>query len=238
MEKCHHGNAVYLSVPINALIEGFYEEKTTIADVKKHGDFGLGTFNHLDGEMLLLDGMAYQIKANGEVAIVPESECTPFACVTHFRPETWDEIERNEAHESIFSLLDKILPSPNMLYAIRIDGTFEYVKTRSVPRTDNYLPLVEAVKSQIFFEFFNVEGSLGGFFTPSFMASLNAPGYHLHMLTNDCRHGGHLVECRFTSARIGIQHVPKLEVDLPFTLDYLTADFTRDSQKDLDKTER
>ena len=238
MKKCPSENAVYLSVPINALIEGLYEERTTIADIKKHGDFGLGTFNHLDGEMLLFDGIAYQIKADGKVEIVAESECTPFACVTHFRPETWDEIEEKDSPEDIFSLLDRIIPSPNMLYAIRIDGLFKYVKTRSVPKTEDHLPLVEAVKKQHIFEFFDVEGSIGGFFTPSFMASLNAPGYHLHMLTKDCGHGGHLMECRIANVRIGIQHVPRLEVDLPFTLDYLTADFTRDTKKDLDKAER
>jgi acetolactate decarboxylase len=238
MEKSWPGNAVYLSVPINALIEGFYEEKTTIADILTHGDFGLGTFNHLDGEMLLFDGIAYQIKADGNVVIVPDTEPTPFACVTHFRADTWDEIELSNSRESIFELLDSLVPSPNMLYALRIDGVFEYVKTRSVPKTENYLPLVEAVKNQVIFEFFNVAGSLGGFYTPDFMGSLHAPGYHLHMLTEDRLHGGHLMECRIAKARVGIQHVPKLEVDLPFTLDYLTADFTRDTKKDLDKAEK
>jgi acetolactate decarboxylase len=125
-----------------------------------------------------------------------------------------------------------------MLYALRIDGVFEYVKTRAVPKTDNYLPLVEAAKNQVVFEFSHVEGSLAGFFTPAFMPSLNAPGYHLHMLTSDRRHGGHLMACRLIRARIGIQHIPKLEVGLPVTLDYLTADFNRDTKKDLDKAER
>ncbi|MDQ5986338.1 MAG: Alpha-acetolactate decarboxylase [Syntrophus sp. SKADARSKE-3] len=231
-------NSVYLSVPINAIVEGFYVEQTTIGDIKTHGDFGLGTFNYLDGEMILLDGSAYQITANGEVKTVPDEEQTPFACVTYFHPDTWDDISERIPAADVFDLLNTLIPSPNMLYALRIDGIFEYVKTRAVPKTDNYLPLVEAAKNQVVFEFFHVEGSLAGFFTPAFMASMNAPGYHLHMLTADRRHGGHLMECRIGRAKIGIQHVPKLEVGLPVTLDYLTADFNRDTKKDLDKAER
>lgn len=238
LDKSSLKNAVYLSTPINALVEGFYEVQTTIGDVKTHGDFGLGTFNNLDGEMILLDGDAYQVTAAGAVHAVSDTEKTPFSCVTFFRPDTWDDIPADMTAQDIFELLDAFIPSSNMLYALRIDGTFDYVKTRAVPKTNNYLPLVEAAKNQIIFEFSEVEGSLAGFYTPGFMASLNAPGYHLHMLTADRRHGGHLMACRLRQARIGIQHIPKLEVDLPVTLDYLTADFNRDTKKDLDQAER
>ena len=34
-------NAVYLSAPINALVEGLYVENTTMAEIKRHGDFGV-----------------------------------------------------------------------------------------------------------------------------------------------------------------------------------------------------
>jgi acetolactate decarboxylase len=230
--------AVYLSAPINAIVEGFYEEKTTMGDVLRHGDFGLGTFNHLDGEMVLLDGRAYHIGGDGQVGTVPDREQTPFACVTFFRPDTWDDMPGSTPAADVFELLNRLIPSPNMLYAIRIDGVFESVKARAMTKTDNYVPLVEAAEHQATFQFSHVEGSLVGFFTPGFMASLNAPGYHLHFLTEDRRHGGHLMDCRMLSGRIGIQHVPRLEVDLPFTLDYLTARFNRDAKRDLDKAER
>jgi len=231
-------NAVYLSVPINALVEGLCVAQTTIGDIRSHGDFGLGTFNHLDGEMILLDGTAYQIAASGEVKPAADDEQTPFACVTAFRPDTWDEIPEGGASADIFTLLDSLIPSTNMLYALRIDGVFDDVKTRAIPRTENYRPLVEAAKNQTVFEFSRTEGSLAGFYTPGFMASLNAPGYHIHMLTADRSQGGHLMACRLRKARIGIQHVPKLEVGLPVTLDYLTAEFSRNTREDLDKAER
>jgi acetolactate decarboxylase len=230
--------AVYLSAPINALVEGFYVENTTIADIKTHGDFGLGTFNYLDGEMVLLDNIFYQIRSDGNVYCIGDNEQSPFACVTFFNPDTFDDIDGNIDSIDFDSFINNLIPSENMLYAIRIDGVFNHVRTRAVPKSENYMPLVEATKNQPVFDFYDVEGSLAGFYTPRFMASLNAPGYHLHFLTKDRLHGGHLIECSLKKVRIGIQHVPKLEVGLPVTFDYLTADLTRDINKDLDKAER
>jgi acetolactate decarboxylase len=232
------GNAVYLSAPINALVEGFYVENTTVAQIKEHGDFGLGTFNLLDGEMVILDGAVYQVHADGSVTIAQDSEQSPFACVTFFRPDTFDDIKGGQGYRDIESLLDTLIPSPNMLYAIRLDGVFRHVRTRAVPKTENYTPLVEATKNQPVFDFHDVEGSMAGFYTPRFIETITAPGFHLHFLTQDRRHGGHLIGCELESARIGIQHVPALELGLPITLDFLTADLTRDTTKDLEKAEK
>ena len=89
-------NAVYLSAPINALVEGLYVENTTMAEIKQHGDFGLGTFNFLDGEMVLLDGDVFQIRSDGNVHRVEDDEKSPFACVTFFNPDTIDDIENSD----------------------------------------------------------------------------------------------------------------------------------------------
>ncbi len=232
------GNAVFLSAPIVALVEGFYVENTTMALLKEHGDFGLGTFNYLDGEMVVLDGNVYQVRSDGEVYNVKDDEESPFACVTFFSPDTFDDIEEDHTPKGFYVLLNTLIPSENMLYAIRIDGSFSHVKTRAVPRSENYKPLVEATANQPVFDFHDVQGCLAGFYTPRFMESLNAPGYHLHFLTEDRRHGGHLIDCALKEARISIQHVPKLDLGLPITLDFLTANLTRDIGKDLDKAEK
>ncbi len=232
------GNAVYLSAPINALVEGLYVENTTMAEVRRHGDFGLGTFNHLDGEMLLLDGKAYQIRSDGNVYDVGDDERSPFACVTFFSPDTFDDINEDSGASNLTILLDRLIPSRNMLYAIRVDGVFRSVRCRAASRSENYTPLVEATRDQSVFDFHDVKGCLAGFYTPAFMASLNAPGFHLHFLTEDRRRGGHLIDCALKEVRIGIQHVPRLEVGLPVTLDYLTVDLTRDTTRDLEKAEK
>ena len=130
------------------------------------------------------------------------------------------------------------MPSPNLFYAFRIQGQFDMVKTRSVPKQANYRPLVEATKGQTEFSFQNVIGTLVGFFTPAFMASVNVPGFHLHFLSEDLQKGGHLLECQVKQVKVDIQFLYTLELSLPLNLDYLTWDFQRNIESDLDKAEK
>jgi acetolactate decarboxylase len=229
---------IYLCAPVNALVEGIYEENIPFTEVKKHGDFGLGTFNDLDGEMVMLDGRIYQIASDGRVTVIDEKALTPFACVTFYQPRSYDAIDHELPYEAFQDWLDSLMPSPNIFYALRIDGLFAEVKTRSIPKQANYRPMVDVAKEQHIFDFQNIEGTLAGFFTPSFMSSLNVPGWHLHFLSADLQHGGHLLECRPLKVRAGVQYLHVLELSLPMSADYLTWDFRRDVKQDLNKVEK
>jgi len=125
---------IYLSSPVNALVEGIYEQNISLAEVKKHGDFGLGTFNDLDGEMLMLDGRVFQITAAGDVNRIDEDALTPFSCVTFFEAMTTDSLAGEISHDDFLKWLDSLIPSPNIFYAVRIEGLFNEVRTRSVPK--------------------------------------------------------------------------------------------------------
>lgn len=232
------GSALYLCAPVNALVEGLYEQKVSLREIKRHGDFGLGTFDNLDGEMILLDGIVYQVNAKGQVAVIGDEAKTPFACVTWYKPISQEIIDREMDYKEFMALVYRLLPSTNLFYAIRVEGMFAYVKTRSVPKQENYRPLVEVAKDQPEFEFQDVAGTLAGFYTPAFMASLNVPGPHLHFLSADLKHGGHVLECRPRNVRIGVQFIARLELSLPLTFDYLTQDFNRNIEQDLDKAEK
>ena len=206
-------NPVYLCAPVNALVEGVYEERIPYAKIKEHGDFGLGTFDNLDGEMVMLDGDIYQITGDGRVHRRDDASRTPFACVTFYQPATHDELVDQTNYEDFLTWLEGLLPSPNIFYAIRIEGTFSYVRVRSVPKQDSYKPLVEVAKEQPVFEFTDIQGTLAGFFTPSFLSSLSVPGLHLHFLSSDFQHGGHLLECHPTNVR-RCGHIP-CSLDIP-----------------------
>lgn len=231
-------NPIYLCTPVNALVEGLYEENISFAEIKHHGDFGLGTFNALDGEMVMLNATTYQINSEGRVNVIGDEALTPFACVTFFEPVFHEEIAGEMDYQAFVEMLYSLLPSPNLFYAIMIEGSFAQVKTRSVPRQESYRPIVEVTKNQPTFDFNKIEGTIAGFFTPSFMASLNVPGLHLHFLSSDLKHGGHLLECRPLNCRIDIQLIDRVEISLPITLDYLTQDFTRNIEQDLNKVEK
>lgn len=236
--KTSAGARLYVTAPVNALVEGIYQEDSEMTDVLEHGDFGIGTFNDLDGEMVVLEGRVYQLRADGITYTLPAQTRTPFACVTFFCPYSFEDIDEALDYHGLLALLDRLLPSKNMLYAIRIDGNFDAVRTRSVPRQESYRPLVEVAREQPEFDFENVSGTLVGFWTPHFLQSIAVPGYHFHFLTQDKARGGHLLECHPRRVRISLQHIPSLELGLPLTIDYMTADLSRDIGAELEEAEK
>ena len=229
---------LYISSPINALLEGFYQNDITIDMLREKGDFGIGTFNNLDGEMIALNGSFYQLDLDGNAHLVDGSMKSPFATMCHFQPSLTDEVMEPLSYGSFEKRLRQMLPSDNMFYAVHMTGSFKSLETRSVPRTENYRPLSEATNDQKIRFFNDVEGHLVGFYTPSFVPSINVPGYHFHFIDHSFSAGGHLLRCEPERLDIRLQIFFSMELTLPKTLDYLTASFARNAEKDLEKAER
>ena len=231
-------STIYLCAPVNALVEGIYEEKIPFATVRQHGDFGLGTFDHLDGEMIMLDGRIYHIAGNGRIDEVVEPATTPFACVSFYSPDSHHDLVEELTYTAFEDWILGLLPSPNIIYALRIEGCFAGVRVRSVSRQEHYRPLVEVANEEQVFTYAEAQGTLAGFYTPAFLGSLSVPGLHLHFLSDDRTEGGHLLECRPRGVHAGVQLISSLELALPMSRDYLTWDFHRDAGADLGKAER
>lgn len=229
---------LYMSSPINALLEGLYRDDITIGTLKTKGDFGIGTFNNLDGELLALDGEFYRMDLDGNAHRANDDVKTPFSTVCHFKPMLSEEVVSHLEWDQFEAQLHRMLPSDNMFYAIHMQGLFRAVRTRSVPWTDNYRPLSDATDHQKVRQFENVCGHLVGFYTPAFVPSVNVPGYHFHFIDDARSAGGHLLSCEPERLDIRLQIFHSMELTLPMTLDYLTASFTRDAVKDLEKAER
>ena len=172
---------VFISAPIAALVEGIYRADTTIGLLRQKGNLGIGTFNDLDGEMVLLDGKVYCLRPQGDAEVIADDVAPP----SRWRPSsraTPRTSSEGEGADFEHALLD-LVPSTNLMYAIRIDGHFDYVRARSVPKMMNYLPLAEIARLQTVFEFRDVEGTIVGFYTPNFLAGVHLPGLHLHFIT-------------------------------------------------------
>ena len=78
----HH--TLYQVSTAGALVEGVYQGAVSVGVVREHGDFGLGTFEDLDGEMVVLDGHVFRVGSDGAVGEVADDARTPFAVVTRF----------------------------------------------------------------------------------------------------------------------------------------------------------
>ncbi len=223
---------------ISALMQGVYDGTMTFKDLGAHGDFGLGTVQALDGEMMGLDGEFYQVKSNGIAYRVNDSMKTPFAEVAFFEPEETITMNGTTNLTEMESRLDGRLATKNLFYGIRIDGTFDYVKTRSVPmQSKPYPPLSEAVKAQKIFEFYGVKGTIVGFRCPDYVNGVNVPGYHLHFITLDRLSGGHLLDFNLENASVEVDSLSELDLALPETEEFYQADLAEDQQAALAKVE-
>ena len=157
-------NGVTQVSTIDALLAGVYDGHMPLQALRQYGNFGLGTFEHLDGEMLLIDGTFYKVKFDGSVQVPPGTEGTPFAAVTYFVPDQTTAVQTPVDMAGLEAQIDQILAQPNRIGAFRVQGSFRRMVTRSVPaQTKPYPPLAEVTKLQAVFNFENVEGTLIGY---------------------------------------------------------------------------
>jgi len=233
-------DCLYQYSVINALMEGVYDGEISCGSLKKQGDFGIGTFNRLDGEMIGIDGSFYQVKYDGTVCPIGDETLVPFAVVKFFKAEKKLCLMKDEIdYEGLLKCIDSLLPSGNTFFAVRIDGKFSYVKARSVPSQSKPYPrLTEAVKKQSIFEFKNVKGSLVGFRFPEYMQGVNVPGYHFHFISEDRMSGGHLLDCRLEEVVVKIDRVDRSYLVLPDNKDFLSEDLTKGTREELLRAEK
>jgi len=221
----------------SALVEGVYEGAVRVGTLRKHGNLGLGTFENLDGEMVVVDGHFFQVRSDGLANEVGDEITSPFAVVTHFNPDLKVMIDDCPTLKDLYSQFDQLRHSDNFFYALRVDGHFDSVLTRAMCRTKEGVPLVKAASVQPEFEFSDLDGTLVGFWTPEYAKAMNVPGYHLHFLSNDRTKGGHLLECSGTRLRFEIQREGNYRVALPETNDFFKANLHRDTSHELEQAE-
>jgi acetolactate decarboxylase len=232
-------DTLFQTSTINALLEGVYDGDVPVATLRQHGDFGLGTLNALDGELVQVDGQVFQVRSDGKARLVPDEARVPFADTTFFDADRSVTVEKPLSFKEMTTSIDTLLPSRNIFYAIRIEGTFAHVKTRSVPRQAKPYPrLAEVVKTQPTFEFRDQRGVMVGFWTPNYAAGLNVPGYHFHFLTAERTGGGHVLECKLGQVKISVDDTPRFTLDLPRTREFQAADLDTDRRGELDKVEK
>ena len=221
----HRAGELYQTSLMSALITGIYEGEATYGEIRKHGDFGLGTFNQLDGEMIGFDGTFYQLRSDGSARPVTRDQKTPFAVVTFFQPEQELDVARQMMKSELLAMIEKATDA-NLFNAVRVDGVFDEVRTRTVQgQARPFPPLTEATQHQTENIFTNVEGTLAGFRSPTYAQGIGVAGFHLHFLRQDKHAGGHALDFRLRAGKVQICTVHNLRVDLPTTAEFLRTNF-------------
>ncbi len=225
---------------IDALLAGVYDGEMTLDALGRYGDFGIGTFDRLDGEMVLLHGVFYQVRGDGKVYRPSLQTKTPFASVMVWPKETvTTTVDAPLDYEALCRKIDALAPNANIPVAVRLTGKFFGVRTRSVPAQEKpYRPLAEVTKAQPEFELGDITGDVVGFRLPPYTRGINVPGYHLHFLSDDKTRGGHLLALRMDSGTITVALAYRFQMILPRHADFADADLARDRSVELEKVEK
>ena len=220
-----------------ALVQGVYQGCVTVGKIKEHGNFGLGTYDELDGEGLMLDGHVYQALGDGSVIEPADSASAPFWVSAEFEADRNAVIESASNWEELCAQIDLLRRSENLFTAIRIDGVFDEIHYRvackSAPGTD----LVTATSHQAEFTLKNITGTLLGFWSPTYARTFNIPGYHLHLLSGDHQHGGHVLGIQAKNLKLQVMDADNLIMALPESPGFLKADLSGDPALALSKAE-
>lgn len=224
---------------IDSLLAGVYDGVMSFEELKKNGDFGIGTFNRLDGEMVMFSGDVYQVCADGRVYRPSDAMTTPFASVMFFDPNYKTQVSGPLDYEGLSDSVDELCPQKNIPIAVHIRGKFSSMKTRSVPAQNApYPPLVEVTRNQPEFELGKVEGDVIGYRLPDYLKGINVPGYHLHFLSADRKTGGHILAMELDSGKIEVQQVHDFRLILPKnSAGFAEADLSRDRSSELKEVE-
>lgn len=190
---------------IDALMAGVFDGDLTIGQLKKKGDFGVGTFNRVDGELIIDKGRVYRVSYDGSVAEAPDTDSTSAAFVKFFQADTTIFLSGKQfTYEEVQEQLMHIL-NPNAIYALRISADFATMTTRAEkPAKAPYTSLPEHLKvNQTVFELKNTQGVCNGFLLPPYLARTNVPGFHMHYVSDDRKSGGHIF--KFTASALKIE---------------------------------
>jgi acetolactate decarboxylase len=232
-------HVLFQASTIGALLEGAYDGEVSFAELREHGDLGLGTLNGLDGEMIALDGGFYRADVDGGVEEVDDERLTPFAVVVPFTPTVTAPLEAELGHDDLLAWLDEIAPAGADAFALRLDGHFSLVRARSVPKQrPPYRPLAEVIEEQHVFELRDVAGSIVGFRFPAYSEGIEVSGYHLHFITEDRSRGGHVLACSASRGVAAIDPSSDLHVELPPGISLDSPELSKAAHAAVERVER
>jgi len=225
---------------VNAVLQGIYDGEMTFGDLKKYGNFGVGYFDKMGGEVLAVDGVFYRIKSDGLTEVVQDSDKTPFFAVTSFTANTDNFTNRKFDYEGFKEYLLTMMPRKKSFYAVKATGVFDSIDARTFLRQAAPYPAIDQViDTQTEIKYTNTEGTLIGFYTPEYMEGISIPGFHFHFISKDKSRGGHVRSISVNQITIEFIELPILQIIFPTNTQYQEAnlEMTKSMKKDLQKLE-
>ena len=239
-----NSEAMYQVATLQSLMIGNYDGFISVGELRKYGNIGLGTFDAVDGEMIVLDGIVYQARYDGSVRVADDALGVPFATVTTFDADVTQSLDKVESMEQLTKQLTDIVEKngKNLIYAVRIDvDNCESILVRSeLPQTKPYRPLAEALATdQREFTYQNISGTIVAVYFPSFFTAQNTPGWHCHFISADRTKGGHMLNIKTTaSSKAQFDTTLYYNMYMPSAGAFANSDLDKDLSEDIEKVEK
>ena len=233
--------SIYQVALLQSLAMGYFDGSISVKDLKKHGDTGIGTFEGLNGEMIVLDGVVYRANQDCEINVMGDKETVPFSNVTFFDKDISVKLADVPDKAALEKILNETVDKKgrNSFYMVKISGDFNEILVRSEKgTTEPYPTLVEALKTQKEITPQNISGTIVGLYCPDFMSSLNSTGWHFHFISADKKIGGHVLELNLKSGEAQLDKTDGFKLDLPKKKNFHALNFKQDMKEDIRKAEQ
>lgn len=232
---------IYQVALLQSLTQGYYDGIIKVNELKEHGDIGIGTFEGVNGEMIVLDGTVYQALGDGTVQKAANDETVPFSNVTFFDKdgslELSDIKDINALKEKLNAMVEE--NGKNLFYFVKMSGTFEKMNVRSELKQEKpYKTLDKALETdQREFNYDNIAGTVVALYCPDYMNGLNTPGWHFHFISDDKTKGGHLLDLKFDKATAEYDATPEFDMCLTDNGDFQKMELSKDVSDAIKKVE-
>ena len=227
---------------LQGLMLGDYYGSISVKELKQMGDIGIGTFDKLNGELIMTDGVVYRAKGDGTVEVVNDSEVIPFANVTVFDKDESIDLNNVKNLDSLLTILNKKVNdyNSNQYCMVKISGTFNKMNVRSeLAQKEPYKPLVDVLKTdQTFFDYEKINGTVVALYMPPYMNTINTTGWHLHFVSEDKTKGGHLLNLEIDKATLSLDYTSDFQMHLPDGEFFKSLDLTVDQDDDIKEVEQ
>ena len=205
---------------LQALALGYSRAVVPVSELLKHGDIGLGTFEDVNGEMIVADGECWRATEDGTVWRAEPDMGVPFASVAKAGYSVDFEIEGIKDIGKLKELLTLKIEEDfglNSIHIARIDGYFHTIHARAgAPYRSQHITLKDILsKTQKDFCFESLYGTLVCVYYPDYMDGINASGWHMHFVSQDRSLGGHVFEVSMRSGECQVQKMDRIEIQLP-----------------------
>ncbi|MBR1842398.1 MAG: acetolactate decarboxylase [Oscillospiraceae bacterium] len=235
-------NRMYQISTLQALALGYSRAVVTAGELLREGNAGLGTFEDVNGEMIVLDGHCYRADEDGAVTEVAPDTGVPFAAVARLTGEQRFSLGAMTSLSAIREELTRKIEERfglNSMHVVRIDGVFDKIDARSeAPYRSHHVSLKDILgKNQKAFIFENIRGSLVGVYFPDYMDGINMPGWHLHFLSEDRTKGGHVFDVSLREGAALVDKITNIEIDLPKEAAFDTYSLKQNLQEEIKSVE-